>query len=73
MDSLPRRESRQRKRPADTILIRLSRSVATETFVRELVPNVIEEVLALGFGVEKRLILVCGESEVAVKLPAVES
>ncbi len=41
----------QRKRPADTVLIRLKRSVATEFFVRELVANVIEEVLALGVGV----------------------
>ena len=42
-------------------------------FVGELVPNVAEEVLALGFGVEELLVLVCGEGEVAVNLAALEA
>src|SRR5580704_9220528 len=44
-----------------------------EPFVGELVPNVVEEVLALGFGVEERLMLVCWKGEVAVDLSAMES
>jgi hypothetical protein len=38
-----------------------------------LIPDVAEEVLALGFGVEKLLVLFGRESEVTVNLPAVEA
>jgi len=44
-----------------------------EAFVGELIPDVAEEELALGFGVEKRLVLVGREGEVTVNLSAVEA
>jgi hypothetical protein len=46
---------------------------ARKSFVGELVPNVVEEVLALGFGSEELPVLVGGEGEVTVNLAAVES
>src|SRR5262249_22740197 len=39
----------------------------------ELIPNVAEEVLALGFGVEKFLVLFGGKGEVTIDLAAVEA
>jgi hypothetical protein len=46
---------------------------AGEAFVGELIPNVAEEVLALGFGVEKLLILFGGEGKVTIDFSAVEA
>lgn len=46
---------------------------ARESFVGELAPYVPEEVTALGFGIEKRLVLFGGEREVTIDFSAVEA
>ena len=42
-------------------------------FVGELTPDVGEEVTTLGFGVAELLVLIGGESEIAVDFAAVEA